>query len=75
MLAPLAVSATDCPLQIAGGGVTVTTGRGFTVTVTCAVAVQLLLSVPVTVYVVVEDGFAVTLEPVEALRSVDGVQV
>ena len=54
---------------------TVTTGSGFTVTVTCVVAVQPLLSVPVTVYVVVEDGFAVTLEPVVALRFVDGVQL
>jgi len=69
------VSVAGCPLVIAGGGVTVTTGSGFTVTVTCAVAVQPLLSVPVTVYVVVEDGFAVTLEPVEELRSVDGVQL
>ena len=62
-------------MQIAGGGVTVTTGSGFTVTVTCVVAVQPLLSVPVTVYVVVEDGFAVTGEPVVALRFVEGVQL
>ncbi len=34
-----------------------------------------MLSVPVTVYVVVEDGLAVTGEPVDALRFVDGVQV
>ena len=54
---------------------TVITGSGLTVTVTCVVAVHPLLSVPVTVYVVVEDGFAVTLEPVVELRFVDGVQV
>src|SRR5258706_576528 len=73
--APLAVSVADCPLQIAGGGVTVMTGSGFTITVTCAVAEQPLLSVPVTVYVVVEDGLAVTGEPVDALKFVDGVQL
>ena len=60
---------------MAGGGVTVTTGSGFTVTVTWVVAVEPLLSVPVTVYVVVEEGFAVTLEPVVELRFVDGVQL
>ena len=75
MLAPFAVSVADCPVQIAAGGVTVTTGNGFTVTVTCAVAEHPLASAPVTVYVVVEDGLAVTGEPVEALRSVVGVQL
>ena len=50
-------------------------GRGFTVTVTCAAAEQPLLSVPVTVYVVVEDGFAVIGEPVDELKFVDGIQV
>jgi len=53
----------------------VITGSGFTVTVTCAVAVHPLLSVPVTVYVVVEEGVAVTEEPVEELRDADGLQV
>ena len=62
-------------MQIAGGGVTVITGRGFTVTVTCVVAVQPLLSVPVTVYVVVEEGLAVTGEPVDELKFVEGVQL
>ena len=75
MLAPLAVSVADAPLQIGDGVGTVITGSGFTVTVTCAVAEHPLASVPVTVYVVVEDGLAVTLEPVVELRFVDGVQV
>ena len=72
MLAPLAVSAVFCPVQIVMFGETVTTGIGFIVTVTCAVEVHPLAS-PVTVYVVVEDGFAVTLEPVVALSAVDGL--
>ena len=54
-------------------GETVTTGRGFTVTVTCVDAVHPLLSVPVTVYVVVEVGLAVTEEPVVALSAFAGV--
>ena len=75
VLAPLAVSVADAPLQIAAGVGTLTTGSGLTVTVTCVVAEQPLASVPVTVYVVVEDGLAVTLEPVVALRLVDGLHV
>jgi hypothetical protein len=46
----------------------------FTVTVTCAVAVHPFI-VPVTVYVVVVEGLALTLEPVELLREDDGVHV
>ena len=49
-----------------------TTGTGFTVTVICAVDVHPFAS-PVTVYVVVEDGLAVTLAPVVALSDVDGL--
>ena len=52
-------------------GDTVTTGTGFTVTVTCAVAVHPDAS-PVTVYVMVEAGLAVTEEPVFALNPVEG---
>ena len=51
------------------------TGSGFTFTVTCVDAVQPLLSVPVTVYVEVEEGFAVTVEPVVALSPVAGDQM
>ena len=61
-----------CPTQIAGGAGTEITGRGFTFTVTCVDAVQPLPSVPVTVYVEVEVGFAVTVEPVVALSPVAG---
>ncbi len=53
-------------------GETVTTGTGLTVTVTCAVALQPCGS-PVTVYVVVDAGLAVTLAPVVALNAVDGL--
>jgi hypothetical protein len=72
VLAPFAVSVVDCPAQIVDAGETVTTGRGLTVTVVCAVEVQ-PRRFPVTVYVVVETGFAVTLEPVDALSDVDGL--
>jgi hypothetical protein len=43
--------------------------------VTCAVAVHPLLEVPVTVYVVVEVGEAVTDEPVVLLSPVAGLHV
>ena len=49
------------------------TGSGLTAIVVCADAMQPLLSVPVTVYVEVEDGFAVTVVPVVALNPVAGV--
>ena len=47
---------------------------GLTVTVTVAVLEQPEV-VPVTVYVVVEPGLAVTEEPVVALRPVPGLHV
>ena len=56
-------------------GETVTTGIGLIVTVTCAVAEHPFTSVPVTIYVVVDDGFAVTDEPIVLLRLVGGLQV
>ena len=61
-------------MQIAAGGITLTTGSGFTVTVTCALAVH-PFKVPVTVYVNVETGDAVTVEPVVLLNPVEGVHV
>src|ERR1700752_3997221 len=57
---------------MAGGVEAVTTGIGFTVTVTCVVAVQPSV-LPVTVYVVVEVGLAVTVEPMLALKLVAGL--
>ena len=71
VLAPLAVSVVDCPLQIVAGA-TVMFGWLAIVTVTCAVAVH-PSELPVTVYVIVEAGFAVTLAPVVALRFVAGL--
>ena len=73
VLAPLAVSKVDCPAQIVAGEETVTTGIGLTVTVTCAVLVHPAAEVPVTVYVVVETGDAVTVEPVVLLNPAAGV--
>ena len=72
VFAPVAVSVAFCPVQIVIFGETVNTGIGFIVTVTCAVDVHPDAS-PVTVYVVVEDGLAVTLEPVVELKLVEGL--
>lgn len=55
-------------------GVTVTVGVWFTVTTTVWVSVQLLFE-PVTVYVVVPDGEAITEEPVVLLSPVGGDHV
>lgn len=70
----MAVRVADCPTQIAGGEMIEITGAGLTVTVTCAVAVHPLDDVPVTVYVVVEVGDAVTDAPVVLLSPVGGLQ-
>jgi len=53
-------------------GEKLTTGSWLTLTVTCAVDVH-PFKFPVTIYVVVETGFAVTLVPVVELNAVDGV--
>jgi hypothetical protein len=71
--APLAVSVTGNPLQIAVFGETVS-ATVVTVIVPCPVEVHPFASVPVTVYVIVEFGFAVTEAPVVALKAVAGLQ-
>ena len=72
-LAPDATSVAVCPAHVETGG-TETTGIGLIVTVTCAVAVQPFRT-PVTVYVVVDAGLALTEEPVVALNPVAGLHV
>ena len=72
VVAPFAVRIVGKPSQIAVLGETVTI-TVVTETVPCPVAVQPLLSVPVTVYVMVDVGFAVTDEPVVALNDVAGL--
>lgn len=74
VFAPLAVNVVGCPLQIAVLGETVI-ATVLTVTVICAVAVHPLLPVPVTVYVVVDVGEAVTDDPVVLLNPVAGLHV
>jgi hypothetical protein len=70
--APFPCSVADCPAQIGCTGVIDTAGSGSTVTEVVAVAVQPLV-LPVTVYVVVFVGCAVTEEPVDALSEEEGV--
>jgi hypothetical protein len=66
----------DVPLQIVAElAVMDAVGNGFTVTVTWSVLAQLpIVPVPVTVYVVVTAGVAVTLAVFVALKPVDGLQ-
>ena len=73
--APLAVNTTPgAPAHLLAEGTEIT-GAGFTVTVTVVVPVQPLAAVPVIVYVVVEVGFADTLEPVVEDKPVAGDHV
>ena len=72
-MAPLATSVTEPPVQIFGLlGIIVITGAGLTLTVTTVVLVQPVVAVPITEYVVVIVGLAITIEPVVALRPVPG---
>jgi hypothetical protein len=71
VVAPLAVSVAVWPGQIVGE-LTAVTGTGLTVTVTVVVAVHPAAEVPVTVYVVVAGGLAVTEAPVVVLSPVAG---
>ena len=74
VVAPLAVSDVLLPLQIvAEGGVTVNVGVGVTEIVTILLSLQPEPELPTTVYVVVDPGLAVTLEPVVELNPVVGL--
>ena len=76
VLAPVAINVAVLPgHSCTDEGDTLTTGSGLTITGTIVVPVQPLTSVPLTVYVVVVVGFALTLEPLVALKPVDGDQV
>ena len=70
------MSITESPLQAPGeAGVAEIVGSALTLSVSVALLEHPLASVPVTVKVVVADGVAVTVVPVEALSSVAGDQV
>ncbi len=60
--------------HIALNAASVTVGNGFTVTVTGFEAEQPAALIPVTVYVVVVDGFASTLAPLVVFSPVPGDQ-
>ena len=60
---------------VCAAGVAVATGVSFTVTVTVPVLTHPFASVPVTVYVVVVVGLAVTAAPVVADNPVEGLHV
>jgi len=72
---PVADKVVDEPAQMAVAPLPVIVGNGFTVTVAFAILAQPAALVPVTVYVFVDVGFAVTLEPVVADKPGDGDQV
>lgn len=74
VVAPLALRLAEAPAQIVEPPVAVTPGIGFTVITAVAVAEQ-PEDVPVTVYVVVEVGVAVTVGAVVELRPVAGSQL
>ena len=73
VLPPVAANVVYEPVHIATLDPPPIVGKGLTVTVTAAVFTQPLL--PVTVYVVVEVGLAVTFAPVVADKPVPGAHV
>ena len=73
-VAPPAVSVAEDPAHIVGE-LTVIAGNAFTVTVEVAVPAHPEAFVPVTVYVVVDTGDAVTLAPVVADNVLPGDHV
>ena len=72
---PLDVSANVEPAQTGELLPAVGVGNAFTVTVTVPVLVQPAAVVPVTVYVIVEVGSAVTVAPVVDDKPVAGLHV
>ena len=75
MAAPVAVSGALLPAQIPVDGPMLTVGEGLMETVSTAVLLQPPASDPVTVYVVVLAGVAVTDAPVAADKPVEGLQL
>ena len=72
---PVAVSVVEEPLHMATLEPPLIVGNAFMVIVTFAVLLQPLPSVPVTVYVLVAVGLAVTLAHVVQDKPVAGVHV
>jgi hypothetical protein len=72
---PLDVNVNVEPAQIGELLPAVGVGNAFTVTVTVPVLVQPAAVVPVTVYVIVEVGLAVTVAPVVDDKPVAGLHV
>ena len=75
VVAPLAVIVPELPVQIVSPVAMFVVGIGLTVTVRVCVFTHELLLVPVTVYVVVTVGEAVTVVPVVADSPVEGFHV
>jgi hypothetical protein len=71
----VAVKLVELPLHIATLLPADTVGNALTETVFDAMLTQPLPSVPVTVYVILLDGLAVTVAPVVADKLVAGIQV
>jgi hypothetical protein len=72
---PVALNTVEDPVQMATLEPPLIVGNGLTLTITVAVFTHPLASVPVTVYVIVEAGLAVTEVPVVADSDVPGAHV